>query len=43
LIDSAQAGLRVLIKGGAPDPTRSTNGFVAHLNHLSPAMLRLAD
>ena len=43
LIDSVQAGLRVLIKGGAPHPIRSTNGFVAHLNHLSSAMLRLAD
>ncbi len=43
LIDSAQAGLRVLIKGEAPQPIRSANGFVARLNHLSPAMLRLAD
>ena len=43
LIDSAQAGLRVLIKGSSPHPIRSANGFVARLNHLSPAMLRLAD
>jgi Asp/Glu/hydantoin racemase len=43
LIDSVQAGLRVLIKGEAPQPIRSANGFVARLNHLSPAMLRLAD
>jgi len=32
-----------LIKGEAPQPIRSANGFVARLNHLSPAMLRLAD
>ena len=43
LIDSVQAGLRVLIKGDLPHPFRSTHGFVARLNHLSPAMLRLAD
>jgi len=43
LIDSVQAGLRVLIKGDSPQPIRKANGFVAQLNHLSPAMLRLAD
>ena len=43
LIDSVEAGLRVLIKGNSPQPIRSANGFVARLNHLSPAMSRLAD
>ena len=43
LIDSAQAGLRVLIHGGMPQPCRSTNGFVARLEHLSPSLLSLAD
>ena len=43
LIDSAQAGLRVLIHGGMPQPSRSTNGFVARLEHLSPSLLSLAD
>ena len=43
LIDSAQAGLRVLIHGGMPQPSRSTNGFVARLEHLSPSILSLAD
>ena len=43
LIDSAQAGLRVLIHGGMPQPIRSESGFVARLNHLSPSMLNMAD
>ena len=43
LIDSAQAGLRVLIHGGLPQPSRGTNGFVARLEHLSPTVLSLAD
>ena len=43
LIDSAQAGLRVLIHGRMPLPSRSTNGFVARLEHLSPSVLSLAD
>ena len=43
LVDSVQAGLRVLTQGDLPHPERSAHGFVARLNHLSPAILRLAD
>ena len=43
LIDSAEAGIRVLLAGGLPQPSRSASGFEARLNHLNPSVLSLAD
>jgi Asp/Glu/hydantoin racemase len=34
LIDSAQAGLSVLLKGLAPPPRRTTNGFYAQWSNV---------
>jgi len=43
LIDSVEAGLRVLIDGSMPAPVPGVNGFVAQLHHLSPSMLSLQN
>ena len=41
LIDSAVAGLKVLLERAAPSPQRSTDGFVADWSAVTPAMARL--
>jgi allantoin racemase len=41
LIDSAEAGLRVLLQGLAPAPTRTRDGFVADWQALPGSMSRL--
>jgi Asp/Glu/hydantoin racemase len=43
LIDSAEAGLKVLLDGLAPAPTRKRDGFVADWQQLPVPMLRLLD
>jgi allantoin racemase len=43
LIDSAEAGLSVLLQGLAPAPTRARDGFVADWKGLSNPMLNLVD
>ncbi len=40
LIDSAEAGLQVLLQGIAPEPKRSDDGFVAAWQQMPDAMLR---
>lgn len=42
LIDSVQAGLKVLLEGRAPLPQRQTDGFVADWSAVTPQMARLA-
>jgi allantoin racemase len=42
LIDSVQAGLRVLMEGSAPAPQRQTDGFVAEWATVTPQIARLA-
>lgn len=41
LIDSAQAGLKVLLEQKAPPPQRATDGFVADWHAVTPPMARL--
>lgn len=43
LIDSAQAGLKVLLERSAPPPLRATDGFVAEWSAMSPSMARLGS
>lgn len=42
LIDSARAGLEVLLRGLAPAPLRTSDGFVADWSDVAPEMQRLA-
>ena len=42
LIDSVQAGLKVLLEGRAPAPHRQADGFVADWSAVTPQMARLA-
>jgi Asp/Glu/hydantoin racemase len=42
LIDSVQAGLKVLLEGRAPAPQRSADGFVADWSAVTPQMARLS-
>lgn len=42
LIDSARAGLEVMLQGLAPPPVRTSDGFVADWSDVAPAMQRLA-
>lgn len=42
LIDSVQAGLKVLLEGRAPGPQRPTDGFVADWSAVTPQMARLS-
>lgn len=42
LIDSAHAGLKVLLERSAPPSQRATNGFVADWSGVTPAMAALA-
>lgn len=42
LIDSARAGLEVLLQGIAPAPMRTCDGFVADWSDVAPAMQRLS-
>ena len=42
LIDSVQAGLKVLLEGRAPAPHRQADGFVADWSAVTPPMARLA-
>ena len=41
LIDSVQAGLKVLLESGAPAPQRRADGFVADWSAVTPQMARL--
>jgi allantoin racemase len=41
LIDSAHAGLKVLMERSAPPPQRATDGFVADWGAVTPQMMRL--
>jgi allantoin racemase len=41
LIDSAAAGLRVLLEGSGPKPMRASDGFHADWTHIAPAMRQL--
>lgn len=41
LIDSAHAGLKLLLEAGTPPAQRATDGFVADWSSVSPAMARL--
>ncbi|MBL0727617.1 aspartate/glutamate racemase family protein [Piscinibacter sp. HJYY11] len=43
LIDSAQAGLKVLLERSAPPPQRATDGFFAEWSAVSPSMARLGS
>ncbi|WP_312028307.1 aspartate/glutamate racemase family protein [Aquabacterium sp. J223] len=43
LIDSAHAGLKVLLDGAAPPPQRASDGFVAEWSAVSPGMARIGS